>query len=86
VRHALDTFEELAELSLAALGAHRPAQAAAAFVALIDGFALHRLARPDSDRNDAQALFDALQALFLSFAMDEPERERRLEQLRTPLP
>jgi len=85
VAQALDAFERLAEASLAALGAHHPEQAAAAFVAMIDGFALHRLARPDSDRDGAAALFEALRALFLSYTMDDDERERRLAKLREPL-
>lgn len=86
VRQALEAFEQMAEVGLASLGARRPAQAAAALVALIDGFALHRLARPDSDHNDAEALFEALQGLYLSFVVDERERERWLAPLRTRVP
>src|SRR5882762_4085598 len=49
---ALDIAERLAEVLaagvLATLGAREPELTAEAFVALLDGFALHRLARPGS--------------------------------------
>jgi TetR/AcrR family transcriptional regulator, regulator of biofilm formation and stress response len=82
---ALDAFEELATSALAALGARRPEQAAAAFVALIDGFALHRIACHRSPEEDSVILFEALRALFLSQVMADDELERWFASFRQPL-
>ena len=59
---------------LAALGARDPQGAAEAFVALLDGFALHRLARPRDPEREAAALFAAMRALFLEQVMDADAR------------
>jgi TetR/AcrR family transcriptional regulator, regulator of biofilm formation and stress response len=85
VAQALAAFERLAELALGTLGAKRPAEAAAAFVCLIDGFALHKLARPRGDEAETDALFEAMRALFISQIIDEDELERLHERLRQPL-
>lgn len=85
VARALAAFERMAELALATLGAQRPAEAAAAIVCLIDGFALHKMARPRSDGVETTQLFEAMRALFLSQIMDEAEIERLHEKLRRPL-
>ena len=45
-------------------------------MALIDGFLLHRVARPGRERADAEGLFEAMRALFIAYAMDEAEFER----------
>jgi hypothetical protein len=86
VNQALDAFERLAESALGALGARRPKEAAVAFVALIDGFALHRLARQRTVSVDSAALFEALRALFLAQVMPEAELDAIHERLRQPLP
>jgi TetR/AcrR family transcriptional regulator, regulator of biofilm formation and stress response len=73
VADALEDFRALAEASLAALGAARPVEGAVAFIALIDGFSLHRMARPLDANTDANALFEAMSALFIAYAMDSTE-------------
>jgi len=85
VADALSAFEGLAAGVLAALGARDPEGAAEAFVALLDGFALHRLARPGDPEREAAALFAAMRALFLEQVMDAAEREALHERLRGPL-
>jgi len=46
------------------------------FVALIDGFLLHRVARPSHQHADAESLFEAMRALFIAYVMDEAEFEQ----------
>ena len=86
VAEALAAFESLAAGVLAALGARDPAGAAEAFVALLDGFALHRLARPRDPAREAAALFAAMRALFLEQVMDAAARDELHARLRQPLP
>jgi DNA-binding transcriptional regulator YbjK len=85
VADALAAFEGLAAGMLAALGARDPQAAAEAFVALLDGFALHRLARPRDPEREAAALFAAMRALFLEQVMDAATRDQLHERLRQPL-
>lgn len=85
VAEALSAFEGLAAGVLEALGARDPEGAAEAFVALLDGFALHRLARPRDPEREAAALFAAMRSLFLEQVMDATDREALHERLRRPL-
>lgn len=85
VAEALSAFEGLAAGVLGALGARRPEEAAEAFVALLDGFALHRLARPRDSEREAAALFAAMRALFLEQIMDGETRDGLHERLRRAL-
>lgn len=85
VAEALAAFEGLAAGVLAALGARDPGQGAEAFVALLDGFALHRMARPRDPGREAAALVAAMRALFLDQMMDSAARAALHEQLRRPL-
>jgi len=85
VAETLAAFERLTEGALATLGARRPADGASAFVALIDGFLLHRIARPKPAGEDATALFEALRALFIAYAMDGRELGRWHRRFREPL-
>ncbi len=85
VGEALAAFERLAGAVLAALGSREPEQAAEGFVALLDGFALHRVARPRPAEQEAQVLFAAMRALFLEQVMEPDERDRLYERLRRPL-
>lgn len=73
IKRAVLALEELAETMLAAAGAARPSEGARAFVALIDGFALNRLAWPrgESDRTE---LRDAILSLFIAYTMSDEER------------
>jgi DNA-binding transcriptional regulator YbjK len=82
VKDAIAALERLAHAALAAAGATRPADGARAFVAMTDGFALHRLAWP-RPRSDRTALRDAFLALFIAYTMDGAERagwDARLRQ------
>ena len=85
VADALAAFEGLAAGVLAALGAREPASTAEAVVALLDGFALHRLARPRHPAREAAALVGAMRALFLEQVMDADVRDELHERLRRPL-
>jgi DNA-binding transcriptional regulator YbjK len=85
VAEALDAFERLACLTLSALGARQPEQAAASFVAVVNGFALNGLARPRPPEVDGAALFDTLRALFISQIMDDDEAADWDARLRQPL-
>jgi len=86
VAEALAAFEGLTAGVLAALGAREPEETAEAFVALLDGFALHRLARPRDPAREAAALVAAMRALFLEQVMDPEARDRVHARLREPLP
>lgn len=85
VAEALAAFERLAAAVLAALGARDPEAAAGAFVALLDGFAVHRIARPRPPEEEARSLAAALRSLFLEQVMDPDDRDRLYARLREPL-
>jgi DNA-binding transcriptional regulator YbjK len=85
VAEALAAFEGLAAGVLAALGAREPESTAEAFVALLDGFALHRLARPRDPTREAAALVAAMRAHFLEQVMNAEVRDGLHERLRRPL-
>lgn len=86
VADALAAFERLASDALAALGARQPDQAATALVALLDGFALHRVARPIPTDIEASAMLDAIKALFVAQVMDVDELDHFQARLRHPMP
>ena len=76
----VDAYAGAAEAALRAAGASRPAEGARAFVALIDGFALARIA--SGRRESREDLAGSLLDLFIAFAMDPDERaawRRRLD-------
>jgi TetR/AcrR family transcriptional regulator, regulator of biofilm formation and stress response len=85
VTEALDTFERLAYATLDILGARRPAQAAAAFVAVINGFLLNGLARPRPPEADAEDLLEAMRALFIFQIMEDAELARWNDRLNRPM-
>jgi len=85
VSEALAAFERLAAAVLAALGAREPEAAAEAFVALLDGFALHRVARHRDPSQEAAALAAAMRALFLDQVLDPADRAAVHARLREPL-
>lgn len=86
VAEALAAFRDLAEMSLQVLGALRPAAGAEAFIAMLDGFAMHRLTRTPDPAADANALFEALRALFIGYAMEDRDLAAWHERLRTEPP
>jgi DNA-binding transcriptional regulator YbjK len=83
VAEALDAFEDLALSLLTSLGARRPEQAAAGFVALINGFALSQLGRPTP--GDAANLLEMMRALFIVQVMPEAELATWRRRLATPI-
>ena len=85
VSDALAAFERLIAGVLVALGARDPQAAAEAFLALFDGFALHRMARQRDPEREAGALFAAMRALFLEQVMDPESRDRLYDRMRQPL-
>ena len=85
VAASLAAFEGLAADVLTALGAREPQTTAEAFVALIDGFALHRLARPRDRAHETAVLVAAMRALFLEQVMDPAARATLHDRLRRPL-
>ena len=64
--HMMTSFERAAEVALRAVGVPRPAEAARAVVALIDGFQLHRLAWPRGAA-DRRALDAGVRAVVRSY-------------------
>jgi len=85
VAEALDTFEQFAVVALKALGARDPDGAAPAFVALVDGFALHRLARPRPRADEVAGLRRGLRALFLAEIVDPGELAPWTDRLHRPI-
>jgi len=83
VKRAIAALERLAVAALTAAGASRPSEGARAFVALIDGFAMHRLAWPRG-RRDRTELREAVLSLFIAYAMDPLERANWAVRLRQP--
>jgi len=82
---ALAAFEGLIVRVLAALGAREPRDAAEAFFALFDGFALHRLARPRDPDRETAVLSAAMRALFLEQVMETAARDELRQRLHGPL-
>jgi len=83
VKEAVAALERLARATLTAAGAQRPGDGARAFVALTDGFALHRLAWPRG-RSDRTQLREAFLSLFIAYTMDAGERADWDARLRQP--
>ncbi|HEX6422341.1 MAG TPA: TetR family transcriptional regulator [Acidimicrobiales bacterium] len=84
VAEALAVYERVAEVALAAAGAEGAGDAAPAFNALADGFALHHLARPRP--GDVEALRRALRLLFLGLLVERGEVDRAVALARGASP
>jgi TetR/AcrR family transcriptional regulator, regulator of biofilm formation and stress response len=80
LRDAVDSsmarFEEMAAARLQALGIRSPRDAAKAFVAVADGFALHRLAAPLPLEQDLELLRLTLTGMYVAFAHDDAQLRR----------
>ena len=80
LRDAVDSsmarFERMAADRLHALGIRSPKQAAKAFVAVADGFALHRLAAPLPLKEDLELLRLTLTGMYVAFAHDDAQLRR----------
>ncbi|WP_181772582.1 TetR/AcrR family transcriptional regulator [Amycolatopsis pittospori] len=83
VDEAMSAFEASAAPLLASLGVADSRQAAKAFMALLDGLALHRLANPQPTEADLELTNRSIQGLFLAFVTDPGELRR---QTSLPIP
>lgn len=77
----LDAYRQLAEDVLAAVGLPDAAAASSAFVALLDGFTLQHLARPDAPPN-VNVVIAAMRALLAGYLLDDDERRAVQQRLR----
>ncbi|MCX4164701.1 MULTISPECIES: TetR/AcrR family transcriptional regulator [Paraburkholderia] len=68
--HMMASFEQAAEAALREMGATRPNEAARVMIALLDGFALHRLAWPRGDA-DRRVLLSGIRALMRAYLPDD---------------
>jgi DNA-binding transcriptional regulator YbjK len=77
LRDAVDSsmaiFEQMAADRLQTLGIRSPRQAAKAFVAVADGFALHRLASPLPLEEDLELLRLTLTGMYVAFAHEDEQ-------------
>jgi TetR/AcrR family transcriptional regulator, regulator of biofilm formation and stress response len=80
LRDAVDStmagFEQVAAERLRALGVRSPRLAAKAFVAVADGFALHRLAAPLPVQEDLELMRLTLTGTYVAFANDGEQLAR----------
>jgi len=80
LRDAVDStmagFEQVAAERLRALGVRSPRLAAKAFVAVADGFALHRLAAPLPVQEDLELMRLTLTGTYVAFANDDQQLAR----------
>ena len=65
------SFEQVAAERLSALGIRSPRLAAKAFVAVADGFALHRLAAPLPVAEDLELMRVTLTGMYAAFANEQ---------------
>lgn len=86
VGEALAASEQFAARALKALGARDPEASAPAFLALVDGFALHRLGRPRPRDEEIAHLRAALRSLFITELMTPTEHTHYLTRLHQPPP
>ena len=76
VQSSMARFERMAADRLQTLGIRSPRQAAKAFVAVADGFALHRLAAPLPLEEDLELLRLTLTGMYVAFAHDDAQLRR----------
>jgi DNA-binding transcriptional regulator YbjK len=79
VAESMTAFEEVAARHLEKLGAREPRRAAKAFVAIADGFALHRMANPLPYDEDFDLMLVTMGGMILAHRMDRAELNRLLE-------
>jgi DNA-binding transcriptional regulator YbjK len=85
VAEAVEAYRQLTEQLLRAVGVPCAESASAAFQALLDGFMLHRLAKPD-DPPSPDVVVDALESLLVGCLLDEDQRQVVKERLGGPTP
>jgi DNA-binding transcriptional regulator YbjK len=79
VKRLIKALEGVAAAGLAAAGARSPAEGARAYVALLDGFALHRVAWPGR-RREREMLRQAMLDLFVAQTLSDRERTQKYER------
>ncbi|WP_163509143.1 TetR/AcrR family transcriptional regulator [Fodinicola acaciae] len=82
VQESMAAFEEVAAGHLSRLGARDPRGAAKSFVAIVDGFALHRLANPLPHEEHVEALLVTMSGMLLAHRLDRDELFRRIDEVR----
>jgi DNA-binding transcriptional regulator YbjK len=70
---AIEAFERLAQHALDRLGPRDDRGMAVALAALVDGFAIHRLARPMPPERELEIMLLAMRALFIAHTADDDE-------------
>lgn len=80
-RASIEAFERLAQNVLDRVGASDDRGMAVAIAALVDGFAIHRLARPLAPERELEIMLLALRALFIAHAADDDELARWPQRL-----
>jgi DNA-binding transcriptional regulator YbjK len=85
VGQAIGSFEALAEAALSILGMKDAHRAAPAFVALMDGYAIHTMARARDFEMEVEELYLALSRLFIGFELPASEIRRWEEWLDEPV-
>jgi len=83
VAEAVEAYRRLTEQLLRAVGMARAVPASAAFQALLDGFMLHRLAKPD-DPPSPEVVMEAMESLLVGFLLDEDQRQVVKQRLGGP--
>jgi len=83
VAEAVEAYRQLTEQLLRMVGVPRAERASAAFQALLDGFMLHRLAKPD-DPPSPDVVVDAMESLLVGFLLDENQRQVVKQRLSGP--
>jgi DNA-binding transcriptional regulator YbjK len=81
VADAVEAFRQVAERLLRLGGLPAASAASTAFHALLDGFMLHHLAKPD-EPPATETMIDAMQALLVGFLLDDNERQRVKDRLK----
>ena len=72
-RASIEAFERLAQTALDRIGGPDDRGIAVAIAALVDGFAIHRLARPLPPERELEIMLLALRALFVAHFVDDDE-------------
>lgn len=86
VTASIAAFERVAAAALAAAGLPDPDAAAAAFLALTDGNALHHLARGVTGAEATEPLRVAFRAMYLGFLVQQGRADEAVELAATDLP
>jgi DNA-binding transcriptional regulator YbjK len=73
VQESMSAFEEVTAGHLSHLGVRDPRSAAKSFVAIVDGFALHRMANPLPHEEHVEAMLVTLSGMLLAHRLDRDD-------------